>query len=128
MVSLIDGGVVAGWTKRLWTDEEKRSTCFQTAAPGVLVARVARRYAVNANLILKWRRDPRYAPDPAAVPSPTKEPRFPPVEIVSEAKTPLAMPATRNHIEIELVGGQRMGITGGYDPEALARLNRGLTA
>lgn len=40
-------------TKRLWTDEEKRSICFQTAAPGVSVARVARRYAVNANLIFK---------------------------------------------------------------------------
>ena len=49
---------VARRTKRLWTDEEKRSICFQTAAPGVSVAQVALRYAVNANLIFKWRRDP----------------------------------------------------------------------
>ena len=34
--------------KRLWTDEEKRSICHQTRAPGVSVAQVARRYAVNA--------------------------------------------------------------------------------
>ncbi|WP_223252260.1 IS66 family insertion sequence element accessory protein TnpB [Paracoccus mutanolyticus] len=27
---------------------------------------MARRYAVNANLIVKWLRDRRYAPDPAA--------------------------------------------------------------
>nr|WP_245727391.1 transposase [Paracoccus isoporae] len=40
-------------TRRLWTDEEKRSICLQTAAPGVSIAQVARRYAVNANLILK---------------------------------------------------------------------------
>jgi transposase len=50
-------------TKRLWTDEEKRSICFQTTAAGVSVAQVARRYAMNANMIFKWLRDPRYAPD-----------------------------------------------------------------
>jgi len=43
-------------TKRLWTDEEKRSICLQTTAPGVSVAQVARRYAMNANLIFKWLR------------------------------------------------------------------------
>ena len=41
-------------TKRLWTDEEKRSICLQTTAPGVSVAQVARRYAMNANMIFKW--------------------------------------------------------------------------
>ena len=87
-MSTIDSGhygdVVARRTKRLWTDEEKRSICFQTAAPGVSVAQVARRYAVNANLIFKWLRDPRYAPDPSAVPSLVVEPRFLPVEVVAE--------------------------------------------
>ncbi|MFZ5610312.1 MAG: transposase [Pseudomonadota bacterium] len=73
-------------TKRLWTDEEKRSICFQTAAPGVSVAQVARRYAVNANLIFKWLRDPRYAPDPASVAPPAEEARFLPVEIVAETR------------------------------------------
>lgn len=115
-------------TKRLWTDDEKRSICFQTAAPGVSVARVARRYAVNANLTFKWLRDPRYAPDPAAMVSPGEEPRFLPVEIVAEATKPLAAPVADNHIEIELTGGARMRISGSYDPEALARLIRGLTA
>jgi SAM-dependent methyltransferase len=60
------GCVMARRTKRLWTDEEKRSICFQTTAPGVSVARVAQRYAMNANLIFKWLRDPRYAPEPRA--------------------------------------------------------------
>ena len=55
-------------TKRLWTDEEKRSICLQTTAPGVSVARVAQLYAMNANLIFKWLRDPRYAPEPSAEP------------------------------------------------------------
>ena len=77
---------------------------------------------MNANLIFKWLCDPKYRPeaDPAGS-------RFLPVEIVSEAKTPVAAPAADNHIEIELAGGHRMRISGGYDPEALARLIRGLT-
>lgn len=37
-------------------------------------------------------------------------------------------PAAENHIEIELAGGHRMRISGSYDPEALTRLIRGLTA
>jgi transposase len=53
--------------------------------------------------------------------------RFLPVEIVAEAKAAMAAPATEGHIEIELAGGQRMRISGRYDPEALARLIRGLT-
>lgn len=62
------------------------------------------------------------------MPSPVVEPRFLPVEIVAEAKAPVAVPAADSHIEIELAGGHRMRIIGSYDPEALARLIRGLTA
>jgi hypothetical protein len=90
--------------------------------------RVLLRYAVNANLIFKWLRDPRYASDPAAVPSPPVEPRFLPVEIVAEAKAPEIATAVPNHIEIELAGGHRMRISGCYDPDTLARLIRGLSA
>jgi len=88
---------------------------------------VARRYAVNANLIFKWLRDPRYAPGPAAVPSPAVDPRFLPVEIVAEAKAPMAVPTADGQIEIELVGGHRMRISGSDTPDALARLIRGLS-
>ena len=121
------GAGVARRTRRLWTDEEKRSICLQTTAPGVSVAQVALRYTVNANLIFKWLRDPRYAPDPASVAPPAEEARFLPVEIVAETRSTPAAPAAENHIEIELAGGHRMRISGSYDPEALARLIRGLT-
>lgn len=119
---------MAGRTKRLWTDEEKRPICFQTLAPGVSVAQVARRYAVNANLIFKRLRDPRHAPDPASAPILPEEARFLPVEIVADTKAPVAAPAADGHIEIGLAGGHRMRISGSHDPEALARLFRGLTA
>jgi len=113
-------------TRRLWTDEEKRSICFQTTAPGVSVTQVALRYTVNANLIFKWLRDPKYRPEPG-MGSEEAGLRFLPVEIVQEAAVVPPMPAPVNHIEIELAGGHRMRISGSYDPEVLARLIRGLT-
>ena len=119
-------------TKRLWTDEEKRTICFQTTAPGVSVAQVARRYAVNANLIFKWLRDPRFAPEAEAGSGSLRDASFLPVEIVQDTRELPAAPAAPatevGRIEIELAGGQRMRITGRYDPEALARLIRGLSA
>jgi transposase len=47
---------------RHWSDEEKRSICLQTTTPGVSIAQVARRYAMNANLIHKWLKDARLVP------------------------------------------------------------------
>ena len=128
------GQRMARRTKRLWTDEEKRSICFQTTAAGVSVAKVARRYAMNANMIFKWLRDPRYAPDPDTVEDLAVEaPCFLPVEIVDRPRaedtvpSPDAKPA-QGAIEIDIAGGHRLRVIGGYDPEALARLIRGLSA
>ena len=118
--------MMARRTRRLWTDEEKRSICLQTTAPGVSVAQVALRYTVNANLIFKWLRNPKYRPNPGAG-SEDVGLRFLPVEIVKEAPTTRPMSASDNHIEIDLAGGHRMRISGGYDPEALVRLIRGLS-
>ena len=47
--------------KRSWSDDEKCSICWQTTAVDVSVAVVAQRYALSANLIFKWLRDPRFA-------------------------------------------------------------------
>jgi len=117
-------------TKRLWTEEEKRSICLQTTAPGVSVAQVARRYALNANVIFKWLRDPRFAPDADA--APTDGPSFLPVEIseppiCAGAPSPGDARDPGGTIEIDVVGGHRMRISGRYDPEMLARLIRGLS-
>ena len=113
-------------TKRLWTDEEKRSICFQTTAPDVSVAQVARRYAMNANMIFKWLRDPRYVSDHEAVEGLAADtPCFLPVEIVDLPRgedTPSTsdrMPE-QSTIEIDIAGGHRMRTNGAYNPEALA--------
>lgn len=82
-------------------------------------------------MVFKWLRDPRYAP--AREVGMAELPAFPPVEIVDQPRNTV-MPtipesaARTGMIEIELAGGHRMRISDGYDPEALARLIRGLTA
>jgi transposase len=117
-------------TKRLWSVEEKRSICLQTTSPGVSVAHLARRDALNANVIFKWLRDPRFAPDPGAALAADRG--FLPVEIVEgvpgESGPSAADVRDPGCLEIDVAGGHRMRISGRYDPEALARLIRGLSA
>ena len=52
-----------GQKKSFWSDDEKHTICAQARVAGVSVAQVARRYSMNANLIHKWLRDPRFATD-----------------------------------------------------------------
>ena len=114
-----------GRKRRVWPDEGKREICAQTRVPGVSVSQVARRYNANTNLIFTWLRDPRFAPgDPPETTS-----TFLPVEIIAERGCPEpAAPAVESRIEFDLAGGHRLRIIGPYDPEALARLIRGLSS
>jgi len=113
--------------KRFWPDEEKRSICFQTTAAGVSVAQVARRYAMNANLIFKWLKDERYAPDADAVLE-ESEPVFLPVEVeVPTSPVPALVTVPAGRIEIVLSCGHRITAEGGFDADMLARLLKGLS-
>lgn len=71
--------------RRTWSDDDKRSICLQTLVPSVPAAQVARRYAMNANLIFKWLKDPRFQPDEPE----TEETAFLPVEISIEPEAAL---------------------------------------
>ena len=107
-----------GQKKRFWSDEEKRSICDQTRAPGVSVAQVARRYALNANLIHKWLRDTRFASADEA--DDVGAMTFLPVEIdgtVSSAADPLAVPVldaplSAQRVDITLSDGRRILVEG----------------
>ena len=77
-----------GQKKRFWSDEEQRSICAQTTAPGVSLAQVARRYAMNANLIHNWLKDPRFAPEPE-IDDPDCHGGFLPVEIEGAVTVPV---------------------------------------
>ena len=91
--------------RRFWSEEEKRRIVAQDCAPGVSVSQVGRRYDVNANLIFKWRRDPRYKPAAGADDAPS----FLPVEVVPEPASPPAQSAVSDgRIEIALPSGHRV--------------------
>ena len=109
--------------RRIWSDDEKRMICGQTRVPGVSVSQVARRYDVNANLVFTWLRDPRFVGEASR----DEAARFLPVEVVEGAANRPAENPVENRIEIDLAGGHRVRISGDYDPDALARLIRGLS-
>ncbi|WP_347864382.1 transposase [Planktomarina sp.] len=93
--------------KWFWSDDEKRSICAQTTVPGVSVAQVARRYAMNANLIHNWLKDPRFAPEPE-ISEPNCHGGFLPVEIEGAVAVPLVEDAR----DVDaVVSAQRVDIT-----------------
>ena len=116
-------GSMPRWRRyRRWNAEEKRSICQQTRAPGVSVAQVARRHALNANLIFKWLKDPRFAPAAAV----EEKPVFLPVEVREGGAptVPMARLANGPHgrVQIVLATGHRMTVEGPFDGEAVGRL------
>ena len=123
-----------GRKKRFWSDEEKISICAQTSATGVSVAQVARRYAMNANLIHKWLRDPKFAPGLEHVEEQAVEtPCFLPVELVERPETddPCSaneISSAQSAIEIDIAGGHRLTVKGSFCPDALALLIRKIGA
>jgi len=118
--------VVQRRKRRVWSDDEKQTgICAQTRVPGVSVSQVARRYDVNGNLVFKWLRE-GWLPAEATM---EKAACFLPVEIVGKASlTESVIEMPDNRIEIELASGHSLRISGAYDPDALARLIRGLSA
>ncbi len=112
--------------RRVWSEDEKRTICAQTRVPGISVSQVARRYDVKANLVFKWLRE-GWLPADAAM---EEAACFLPVEIVGKASPtePVIEGSADNRIKIELAGGHSLKISGTYDPDALARLIRGLSA
>ena len=117
-----------GQKKRVWSDEEKRSICMQARVSGVSVAQVARRYAMNTNLIHKWLRDPRFAPeDQAADLAVPAGATFLPVEVAGMAPAPTApisptpstSSVTAQRVDITLSDGRRILVEG---PTALSAI------
>ena len=113
---------------RHWSDAEKREICQQTTVPGVSVAQVARRYAVNANLIFKWLKDARFAPGVEGEDDCTGAGGFVPVEIDgsatvsmgADAPGPAVLPGDRlcaRRVDITLSDGRRILVEG---PTALS--------
>lgn len=128
--------------KRTWSDGEKREICQQTTMPGVSVAQVGRRYAVNANLIFKWLKDPRFGPQVGDVPKLREDgtATFLPIEVGDpllfvEATRPNT-DASQSHdrgvcasrVDITLSDGRRVLVEGPSALSAVLGLVQGLMA
>lgn len=130
-----------GQKKRFWADEEKRSICQQALAPGVSVAQVARRYAMNANLIFKWLKDPRFSPAAGKTPSDLEGGSvFLPVEVSGSTVDHLAddttmgtagstsAPLLAHRVDITLSDGRRVVVEGPTALSSVVGLVQGLMA
>lgn len=120
--------------RRQWTDDEKISIVGQTRIAGVSVAQVARRYALNANQIHQWIRNPRFNP----IRVEDQEPVFFPVELSSPAITEGSViehvPAgshssspTAPRITITATCGVQIDIRDCSDAEMICQIVRGLS-
>ena len=123
-----------GQKKRFWSDDEKRLICVQTTVPGVSVAQVARRYAMNANLIHNWLKDPRFAPEPEKAESDCHG-GFLPVEIegavtipVLEEDEELDAAVSVRRVDITLSDGRRILVEGPTALSGVLALVEGLMA
>ena len=125
--------------KRTWSDEEKREICARTAVPGVSVAQVARRYAVNANLVFKWLKDARFAPTAGGQEDNAETTGFLPVEIDGPAIVAISTdapgpavspgdPLCSCRVDITLSDGRRVLIEGPTALSAVLGLVQGLMA
>lgn len=119
--------------RRSWSDDEKREICQQTTVPGVSVAQVARRYAMNANMIHTWLKDPRFA---LVAEGPVDDAVFLPVEIDGGTghepvcqeigPPPPSAPVSASRVDITLSDGRRILIEGPTALTAVVSLVQGL--
>jgi transposase len=125
-----------GQKKRVWSEEEKLSICAQARVSGVSVAQVARRYAMNTNLIHTWLRDPRFSSPDEVVELPTAEGAgFLPVEVSGVVPAPptASISPTRStgcvtaqRVDITLSDGRRILVEGATALPAIVALVEGL--
>lgn len=124
-----------GQKKRFWSDDEKRSICAQTTVPGVSVSQVARRYAMNTNLIHNWLKDPRFASEPDINAVVDTDTSFLPVEIAGAVPVPFVDEAPEpdatvlaERVDITLSDGRRILVEGPTALSGILTLVEGLMA
>ena len=104
-------------TRRRWSDDFKRRVVAEASQSGVSVSAIARRYDLNNNLLFNWKR--RFGDDVA----------FLPVEVLPDPAAPIVkQDVSDRKIEIRLSNGHRLSVSGAFDPDAVARLLRGLSS
>jgi len=105
--------------RRKFSADFKRRVVAETYAAGTSVSVVARRHDINANLLFRWRDDPRYA---------FQNKSFLPVEIspLGIDRKPADEPPMPSELGIWIAGDVRLVVKGGFEPEVLGQLIRSI--
>ena len=125
---------------RKWSGEQKRQIVSEVGVDGASVSVVARCYDVNANLVFKWLRDPRYNPalQDCAI-GEVGASTFLPVELYDTGASGLSSPhiavdgavspsSGSGSIELRLAGGHCVSFPCDMAKESLLYLMRGMIA
>jgi transposase len=113
-------------SRRRWAEADKRRLVAETLAPGATVHGVARRHGVNTSQLFTWRKRLRVGIAPGTEPAVAG---FAAVTIAPSCAAPsmeTVEPMSSSLIEIELVGGDRVRISGAPDPAVVAAALRAL--
>ncbi len=102
----------------------KQHVVAETFEPGANVALVARKHGLNANMLFRWRCDPRFEPSKDTA-------SFLPVEVVPSdlaisGNQDMSEPPTK--LTISLADGHNLSIVGPIDPDFVVRLAKGLSS
>lgn len=105
--------------QRRWSRAEKERIVAAALEPGAVASEVARAAGIHASQLFRWRQQ---FCTRAQVPA-----TFNPIAVTPEPEAPMPPLAERaGTIEIELVGGGRMRITGPVEARTVAALMRAL--
>src|SRR4051812_32446386 len=121
--------IFRGQARRRWSEEDKRRLVAETFGPGGTVHGVARRHGLSPSQLFAWRK--LYGIDAGserAVPALLGTSGFAAVEIAPATPPSVAeaVPTPSGLIEIELLGGDRVRISGAPDPATVMAALRAL--
>jgi len=110
--------------RRTWSADQKQRIITESFAPGASVAKVARRYGLNANMLFTWRRREQRA---GGANDGGGAGNIVPVRVVEATPTATATaPGSMGLMEIVLVGGERIIVGPDVDATALTRIVKAL--